>query len=94
MIYDVVDATKVVNCLYDIIYVDGFIGNSDSVRFKNVSRLVVSQFATFNMVGVIGQVYLCSVVDVTFRAVRSEMPYFWENSITDIYSIFLSIGKF
>ena len=25
---------------------------------------------------------------------RSEMPYFWANAITDIYSIFHTIGKF
>ena len=38
---DVVDTTKVVHSLYDIIHVDSLISDSNSVCLKDVSRLVV-----------------------------------------------------
>ena len=65
MVNDVINASEVVGCFHDVVYVDGFICDSDSVGFKDVSCLFVSEFAALNMVRVVCEVDLCAVIDTS-----------------------------
>ena len=51
---DVVYTTEMVHSLHDIIYVDSLICNPNGIRLKDIPRLIVSQFAAFDMIGIIG----------------------------------------
>ena len=63
MINDVVNAAKVVGGFYDVVHVDAVFRNANRVRLEDVSGLLVCEPATLNVVGVIGQVNLSTVVN-------------------------------
>lgn len=42
-------------------------GDADGVGFKDVSGLVVCEFAAFNVVGIVGEVNLSFMVDAAFE---------------------------
>ena len=65
-IYDEVYATKVVGSLDYIINSDGNVGDTYSVCLENIASLFFGQPTSLNMVGIIGQVYLCAMVDSPF----------------------------
>ena len=67
MINDIVDAAKVIDCLYYIIHVNCFVSNTNGVRFENITRLVVGQPAPLNMIRVIGQINLSAVIDAPLK---------------------------
>ena len=58
-----VDTFEMVGCFHDIVDLHGSFGNADGIRFKNISRLVMGETASLNVVGVIGQVNLNFMVD-------------------------------
>ena len=63
VVNNIVNTVKVINGLYDIIHIDSTIRNTNRIRLKNVSRLIVSQFTALDMVGVIGQIDLSTMID-------------------------------
>lgn len=65
MVNDVIDAAEVVGCLNDIIHVHRFICDADCVGFKDVSGLLVGELAAFDVIGVVCEVNLCTVVDAS-----------------------------
>ena len=64
----VVEAAEVVDGLNHIIYVDRPISNTDSVGLEYIARLIVRQSASFDMIGVVGQVDLRAVVYTGFHS--------------------------
>ena len=58
MVDDIVKASEVIHRLNDIIHINNPVANADGVRLKDMARLVMSQAAAFDMIGVIGQVNL------------------------------------
>ena len=62
---DIVDTAKVIDRLYDIVDIDCCIGIAIGVRLKDIACLIMCQAAAFYVIGVIGQVNLCSVIDTT-----------------------------
>ena len=58
---------EVVSRLDDVIHLDGLIGNTDGVGFKDVARLVMGQSASLNVVGVVSEVDLDAVIDATWH---------------------------
>ena len=65
MVDDVVDAAEVVHCLNNIIYIHRLIRNTDGVCLEDIACLTMCQPATLNVVGVVGQVNLCAMIDAT-----------------------------
>ena len=67
MIDDIIDTTEVIDCLHNIIY-RGVLGcDAKRIGLEDVSRLLFGQFAAFDMVGVVGQVNLCTMVDAALE---------------------------
>ena len=64
---DEVYAAEVVDCLHDVVYVYRLVGDANRVGLKDVARLFVGQAAAFHVVGVVGEVDLCAVVDAAFQ---------------------------
>lgn len=67
MVNDVVNAPEVVGSLNDIIYVYGFISDAYGVGLEDVSRLLVGEFATLDVVGVVCQVNLSTMIDAAIK---------------------------
>ena len=67
IIDDIVDTAEVVNCFNNVVNIDGFIGNANGVRLKDIACLIVRQATTFYMIGVISQVNLCTMIDTTLQ---------------------------
>ena len=68
VVNDIVNALEMVNSLHHIVHIDCSVCNPDGVGFKDVARLVVSQFAAFNMIGIVGQVNLSAMIDASFQS--------------------------
>ena len=68
MLYHKVNATEVIDGLHNVVYVDGLLRHANGVGLKDVTSLLMRQSATFYMVGVIGQVYLCLMIDASFHS--------------------------
>ena len=66
MVNDVVYATEMINCLNNVIHIDGLISHPDGICLKDISCLIMSQTATFDMVRIVGHINLCSMVDAPF----------------------------
>ena len=56
MVNDVVYTTEMINSLDDIIHIDGAVCDANSVRLKDILRLVMCQFAALDMIGVVSQI--------------------------------------
>lgn len=67
MVDDIVKASEMIHRLNDIIHINNPVANANGVRFKDKARLVVCQSATFDMIGVIGQVNLRTMIDASFQ---------------------------
>ena len=67
MVNDVVYTAEVVGGLNNVVHVNGFICNSYSIGFKDESCLLVGEFAAFNVVGVVCEVYLGAVIDAAVQ---------------------------
>lgn len=64
-----IDATEMVCCLNDIIHIDRaalIVSDTNRIRFKNISRLVVRQSASLDVVGIVGQIDLHLMINATF----------------------------
>ena len=72
MVNDVIYAAEVVGSFNDIVHVHRFICDADCVGFKDVSGLLVCEFAAFDVVGVVCEVNLCTVVDAS-----AELRFFF-----------------
>ena len=68
MVDDIVNTTEMVHRLHNIIHIDRIVSNANGVSLKDIACLVVGQTATLDMVGVIGQVDLRSMIDAAFQS--------------------------
>ena len=68
LIYHKINTTEMVSSFDDIIHIGGAVRNAYCVCFKNISRLVLCQFAPFNMIGIISQLDLYFMI---YSAVHS-----------------------
>lgn len=62
-IYNKVDATEVVGGLDDIVDIDTFICNADSICLEDIPGLLMCQATPLDMIGIIGKVYLGAMID-------------------------------
>ena len=62
-----VDATEMICRLYDIVYTHTLAFDTDGIRFEDVTRLVMRQAAALDVIGVVGQVDLCAMIDAAFE---------------------------
>ncbi len=67
MVDDIVEASEVIHRFNDIVHINNPVANADGVRLKDKARLVMSQAAAFDMIGVIGQVNLRTMIDASFQ---------------------------
>lgn len=63
---DVVNCTEVICSFYDVINVNCIVSNSNSVGVEYIACLVVCQSAPFDVVGVVCEINLYTVIDATF----------------------------
>ena len=52
---------------YHIVHVDDCVGSPNSIRLKDMARLLMSEATTLDMVRVVGEVNLCAVIDASFE---------------------------
>ena len=64
---DTVDTAEVVSRLNDIIHLNCVASNADGVSLEDIPRLVVGQAATLDMIRVIGEVNLDTVIDTSLN---------------------------
>lgn len=50
----------------NVIHVYTFIRDTNRVGFEDVTRLVMRQAATFNMIEVVSEIYLCTMINSPF----------------------------
>ena len=74
MTYDVIYAAEVIHRLHDIIYASVLGGSAQCVRFKDKARLLPGEATSLHVVRVVGQVYLCAVVDAPFQPTFHFLP--------------------
>ena len=67
MVDNIIDAAEVVDSFHDVVDARVFRCDAKGVGLKNVTRLFFGQAAAFDVVGVVGQVYLYSVIDPAFH---------------------------
>ena len=65
LVNDQVDASEVVGRLHDIIDIHAFVRNADGVGLKDETRLLVCQPAPLDVVGIVGEVDLGTMIDST-----------------------------
>ena len=63
---DTVETAEVVSRLNDIIHINSFVSNADGVCLEDIPCLIVGQAATLNVVGVIGEINLDTVINAAF----------------------------
>ena len=66
MINHVIDSAEVILSFYNVINVNRIFFNTDSCRFKNHARLIKGEFASLNMIRVVGKLNLELMVNATF----------------------------
>ena len=66
MVNDKIDTTEVVDRLKNIIHIHCLVSDTDGVCLKDITRLIMSQLTTFNMIGIVGQVNLSTMIDAAF----------------------------
>ena len=65
MVNHVIDSTKVILSLYNVININRISINADSCRFKNHACLIKGEFASLNMIRVVGKLNLELMVNTT-----------------------------
>ena len=63
MVNHVIDSAKVVLCFYDVINVNRIFFNTDSRRLKNHARLIKGEFASLNVIRIVGKLNLNLMVN-------------------------------
>ena len=58
MVNHVIDSSEVIQSFYDVINVNRISFNSDSCRLKNHACLIKREFASLNVIRVVGKLYL------------------------------------
>ena len=67
MVNNHIDATEMVDSFHNIVHIDRSLGHTDGICLKNIASLLVRQLATFYMVRVVSEVYLCFMIDATLQ---------------------------
>ena len=67
MVNHVIDSAKVVLCFYDVINVNRIFSNTDSRRLKNHARLIKGEFASLNVIRIVGKFNLNLMVNAAFN---------------------------
>ena len=65
MVNHVIDSAEVVLSFYDVINMNRISFNADSSRFKNHACLIKGEFASLNMIRVVGKLNLELMVNTT-----------------------------
>lgn len=68
VVYDIVYAVEVIDRFENIVNACIFGCYAKGVSLEDKSCLLFGQTATFDVVGVVGKVYLCAMVDAPFEA--------------------------
>ncbi len=64
---DTIDTAEVVSSLNNIIHLNSVVCDADGVSLKDIPCLVVGQTATLDVVGVIGEIYLDTMIDTSLN---------------------------
>ena len=62
---DIVDGTEMVCCFDDIVDIHGLVGNAEGVGLEYIACLVMCQTAALYVVGIVGEVYLYTMIYAT-----------------------------
>ena len=68
MVYDEVDTAKVIAGLDDVVHIDALIGNTYRIGLEDIACLVVSQATALDMVRVVCEVYLRTMIYASCEA--------------------------
>ena len=60
-----INAPEVIDGLDDVVHLNGFVSNAYRVGFKDISCLVMREATTLDVVGVIREVYLYTMIDAS-----------------------------
>ena len=67
MINDIVDATEMIDSLHDIIHRHTLGGYAQRIGFEDKTSLFLTQTTTLYVIGIIGQIYLRSMIDASIQ---------------------------
>lgn len=67
MVYDIVDTTKMIDCFYDVIDRSTLGSYADSVGLEDVTCLFFCETTAFDMIGIVGQINLCAMIDASVQ---------------------------
>ena len=65
MFNHIIDSAEVVLSFYNVINMNSISFNADSSRFKNHACLIKGEFASLNVIRVVGKLYLEFMVNAT-----------------------------
>ena len=60
---NLVEGAEMIDCLEDVIHIKGILRDTDGIRLEDIARLLVGQATSLDVVGIIGQVDLCPMVN-------------------------------
>ena len=67
MVYDIVDTTKMIDCFYDVIDRSTLGSYADGVGLEDVTCLFFCETIAFDMLGIVGQINLCAMIDASVQ---------------------------
>jgi len=67
VVYHIVDAAEMIDGLHNVVYARDVGGDAEGVGLKNETCLFFCETAAFDMVAVVGEIYLNAVVDAAFQ---------------------------
>ena len=88
---NIINGSEMIGGLYNIINIYSPIYNTYSVCLKNIPSLIMNQSASFNMIRIIGKIYLYMMIDST-----TDLPVFYSLNIIvkgEIFIISLRFGN-
>ena len=67
MVYNIVDTTKMIDCFYDVIDRSTLGSYADGVGLEDVTCLFFCETTAFDMIGIVGQINLCAMIDASVQ---------------------------
>ena len=64
---DLINAAEVIDGFDDVIHLNGFVGDTDGACLKDVPCLFMGEPAALDVIGVIGEVYLHTMIDASLE---------------------------
>lgn len=93
-VYDHINTLKMIGGFHNVIDLYRTVRHADRVRFKDKARLVVGQSAALDVIGVIGQIDLNSMIDSAMKLCCLFCPQYVQQRFRHVYMLIEAVGLF